>query len=343
MTQEATDPPLVSVVIPAYNCARHLENAVQSVLRQTYRAFELFIVDDGSSDETLKIARRLATVDPSRIAVLQHPDHRNHGVAETRNLALASAEGRYVAFLDADDQWTSNKLAAQVAFMEEHPETGLSYTQARIVRDDEGSRFIPGVEVLGNHPPSDPHQALIGIIMLSVNYVFSTVMARAECIREVGGFPEKLPYQSEDRLMVAKIASDHRIRMLPEVLCEYLAHGANYSVGVVKGGIAPAIFFDMRVHIVRWLHDENDKRAWAFTLARSMLPDSFVAALLCSQQQRIRDNVIENLKASLRLYPVLLPYLAVACVRHSRVGAALRNVKARFGRGRAEAEPAKKA
>ena len=322
--------PLVSVIIPVYNSGRYLEKAVHSVLGQTCKDFELFIVDDGSSDDSLKIARRLATCDPSRITVLQHPDRGNHGVAETRNLALASARGKYIAFLDADDRWYSNKLEVQLAFMDAHPEVGLTFTKAHIERDHEGKNFIPGAEELGSTPPLDHKTALMEIIAVSLNYVFSTVMVRAEPLRAVGGFPEKLPFQSEDRLMVAKISADHGIAMVPETLCSYLAHGANYSVGAVKGGIVPAIFFDMRVRIVKWLHDENGKRHWARDIARTMLPDSFVAALLCSNQKRIRDNVLQNLLEAVRLFPLLAPALAFACVRHSRVGALCRSLTARL-------------
>lgn len=322
-------PPLVSVVIPVYNSARYLEGAVQSVLRQTHRNFELFIVDDGSADESLKVAKRLATCAPDRIFVLQHPDHGNHGVAETRNLALVAATGTYVAFLDADDQWFPTKLEQQVAYMEAHPEVGLTFTKARIERDHDGRHFIPGIDELGTTPPLDHKTALIEIIAVSLNYVFSTVMVRADALRAVGGFPEKLPFQSEDRLMVAKVSADHGIALVPEVLCSYLAHGANYSVGAVKGGIVPAIFFDMRVRMVQWLHDENNKPDWARDIARAMLPDSFVAALLCSRQKRIRDNVMANLRITLRIFPVLLPAMAFACVRHSRVGAAFRSMASR--------------
>jgi glycosyltransferase involved in cell wall biosynthesis len=330
MTQSSDSPPLVSVIIPVFNSARYLEKAVQSVLRQTFRDFELFIVDDGSTDESLKVARRLATCDPSRITVLQHPDHGNHGVAETRNLAVAQARGKYVAFLDSDDYWSSRKLEKQAEFMEAHPEIGLTFTKARIERDHDGRNFVPGAEELGNTPPLDRRTALTEIIAVSLNYIFSTVMVRTDALRAVGCFPEDLPFQSEDRLMVAKVSADHGIALVPETLCHYLAHGANYSMGAVKGGIVPAIFFDMRVRMVKWLHDENGKRDWARLIARTMLPDSFVAALLCSNQKRIRKNVLDNLLIALRLFPLLAPAILFACVRHSRIGAMTRAVAARL-------------
>jgi glycosyltransferase involved in cell wall biosynthesis len=263
---------------------------------------------------------------------LKHADGKNHGVSATRNLGLAQAKGKYIAFLDADDRWFPEKLAVQVAFMEERPELGLTYTKSRILREGDGHTFIPGVEVLGGKPPKGRQLTMLHVIQVSLNYVFSSVMVRAECIRAVGGFTEKLPYQSEDRLMVAKVSADHEIALIPEILCDYVAHPSNYSVNAVKGGIVPAVFFDMRVRMTKWLHNENGKPTWARMIAVRMLPDSFVAALLCSAQPRIRYNVMDNLSEVLKIYPQLLPLFGFACVRHSRVGNAFRIVRRLFSR-----------
>jgi len=323
-TAAQTGGPLVSVIIPVFNSGQYLETAIESVLAQTYRDFELFVVDDGSADESLLLARRLATRDPGRVIVLRHPDEKNHGVAETRNLALEAAKGKYIAFLDADDRWFPEKLARQVAFMEARPEVGLTYTKSRILREGEGRQFIPGVEVLGGRPPKGRKMTLVHVIMVSLNYVFSSVMVRADCIRAVGGFPTKLIYQSEDRLMVAKVSADHEIALVPEILCDYLAHPSNYSVNAVKGGIIPAVFFDMRVHIVKWLNEVNGKPALARQIARGILADSFVAALLCTDQPRIRANVMDNLREMLKIYPHYIVLVGIACIRHSRIGATWR-------------------
>lgn len=102
----------VSVVIPAYNAERYLEETVRSVLAQTYQDFEIIIVDDGSKDGTVALANRLAKEDP-RITVLRNP--RNQGVAETRNHGIRQATGTYIALLDSDDVWAPAKLEKQLA------------------------------------------------------------------------------------------------------------------------------------------------------------------------------------------------------------------------------------
>lgn len=106
----------VTIVMPAYNAERYIGEAIQSVRAQTWRDWELFVVDDCSSDATLKIAFEAATAD-SRIKVLNNS--RRAGPAATRNRAIKSGSGRYLAFLDADDLWFPRKLELQLQLMQE--------------------------------------------------------------------------------------------------------------------------------------------------------------------------------------------------------------------------------
>lgn len=126
----------VSVITPAYNAAPFLEEAVESVQSQSFVDWEMIIVDDCSMDETYNIAQQLAKKD-DRIRVLQN--EKNSGVAATRNKALDVATGEYIAFLDADDLWLSQKLEKQVQFMD----TGkyvLTYTNYQKFNSDTGQR-----------------------------------------------------------------------------------------------------------------------------------------------------------------------------------------------------------
>lgn len=113
--ERSVDAPTVSVITACYNAERFLEAAVRSVQAQTYGDWELLIVDDGSTDDSYRIAIKLAEAD-KRIVVLRH--QRNLGAAAARNAALERARGRYMAFLDADDLWLPEKLRLQLATME---------------------------------------------------------------------------------------------------------------------------------------------------------------------------------------------------------------------------------
>lgn len=107
--------PLVSVVMPTFNSARYVTQAVRSVIDQSFQDWELLVVDDASQDETVQISRGIAEKD-SRITVYSRSD--NQGAAATRNEGIAASRGRYIAFLDSDDIWLPGKLSSQLAFMQ---------------------------------------------------------------------------------------------------------------------------------------------------------------------------------------------------------------------------------
>lgn len=138
------NPPLVTVIMPAYNAELYLEEAVQSVLDQTFTDWELLILEDCATDGTYALAEKLAARD-DRITLLKNAQ--NMGVARTRNRGFDLARGKYVALLDSDDVWHLDKLERQLARMEE---TGadFSYTSYAIV-DGEGKKtkadfLVPG-------------------------------------------------------------------------------------------------------------------------------------------------------------------------------------------------------
>lgn len=121
----------VSIITPVYNCATFLEDTVRSVIQQSYQNWELILVDDCSTDDSLKIARQLAASD-SRIKVIQLQE--NSGAAAARNKGLELAQGRYIAFLDSDDLWLPEKLEKQLAFMQK-TNSPFTYTAYEKVND----------------------------------------------------------------------------------------------------------------------------------------------------------------------------------------------------------------
>lgn len=116
--------PLISVIVATCNRAAYLPEALASVQAQTYRAFELIVVDDGSTDETPELLRRLEN---TRLRCLRQP---NQGVAAARNQGVAAARGELFAFLDDDDLWLPDKLARQMAVLYGEPETAVVYGHA---------------------------------------------------------------------------------------------------------------------------------------------------------------------------------------------------------------------
>jgi teichuronic acid biosynthesis glycosyltransferase TuaG len=123
---------LVSIITPAYNCEKYIAECIDSVINQTYKNWEMIIVDDCSTDDTCAVVERFSSSDP-RIRLIRRTE--NGGPARTRNTALKAANGRYIAFLDSDDLWLPKKLERQLAFMEIKG-AALSYTQYRRFTED---------------------------------------------------------------------------------------------------------------------------------------------------------------------------------------------------------------
>lgn len=163
--------PIVSVVMPAYNAARFIEEAINSVIAQTVSDWELIVIDDCSTDETFMLASKFSDMD-SRIRVLQNDI--NLGVAKTRNLGIELARGQYVAFIDSDDAWRPEKLYKQLKIIQDE-NVGICYCSYAIV------------DVNGNKTKSDylvPKQVRYKDIMKENCIQCSSMMIPIQIIKE---------------------------------------------------------------------------------------------------------------------------------------------------------------
>lgn len=136
---------LVSIITPSYNSSKYIEETIRSVQSQTFKEWEMIIVDDCSTDNTIDIVEQFILSD-NRIKLFEN--NTNLGAAETRNLAIKKSKGRYIAFLDSDDVWLPNKLEKQLLFIEEN---NLSFTYSAYYKiDEEGNKkgvFYPPKEI----------------------------------------------------------------------------------------------------------------------------------------------------------------------------------------------------
>jgi glycosyltransferase involved in cell wall biosynthesis len=187
--------PLISVVIPAYNAAKFLAEAVASVRAQTYRPLELIIVDDGSRDATPDIIQQVereseAESDPARAVPVRAIFQENAGPSAARNRGLAEAAGPYLAFLDADDRWYPDKLERQWQLLEKEPSVGICCSGWRIINEAGGPTKRLGGAAEGEVTfEALVHQNLIGTP--------STVLGRTALFRELGGFDPTLRYAED--------------------------------------------------------------------------------------------------------------------------------------------------
>jgi len=195
--------PLVSVIIPTYNRAAWVRQAAASVLAQTWRHFELLVVDDGGTDATLE------TLAPFRRRLQFIRRRRRRGVAAARNLGAAAARGEWLAFLDSDDLWLPDKLARQLAFLAARPELLICQTDEVWVRG--------GVRV--NKPPT--HEKVEGRIFLQslkrCAVSPSAVILHRRLFEEAGGFDEGLP-AAEDYDLWLRLSWRHEVGLVKEPL-----------------------------------------------------------------------------------------------------------------------------
>lgn len=139
----------VSIIMPSYNAAKFIAAAIQSVIEQTYSNWELLITDDCSKDDTINIIKKFQEID-NRIQLFS--TGKNSGAAVARNISLQNATGKYIAFLDSDDTWISNKLETQIKFMKKK-NIAFSFSNYSVMKEDGTltGNIIHAPKVIGYH------------------------------------------------------------------------------------------------------------------------------------------------------------------------------------------------
>lgn len=204
---------LVTVVIPCYNQARFLGEAIESVARQSHLHREVIIIDDGSTDDTALVAARYADVQLLRQA--------NRGLAAARNRGLSAARGAYVVFLDADDRLLPRALECGLRRLAAQPDAAFAYGLYLSISAD-------GTPISYSHRPCVEKEHYL--YLLQANYIgmHAAVTYKREALDAVGGFNERLA-ACEDYDLYLRITRRFPICCYPEVVAEYRQHDANMT------------------------------------------------------------------------------------------------------------------
>lgn len=218
-TASASPTPLVSVIIPAYNCSRYVREAIDSVLAQTFTDFELVVVNDTSTDDTPAVLAEYER--QGKIRVVTH--EKNRGLSAARNSGIRVARGRYVTFLDADDVWRPEKLAWQMRILRDHPDLMLLGNEEQNFFDGEPYRLPPMPE----QPRPRPVQ-WEALLFSRCGLSPSNAIMRKECFEAVGGFDETLR-SAEDRDQWLRIVRRFPAMVDPAVVNAYRLHHNNMS------------------------------------------------------------------------------------------------------------------
>ncbi|HEY9635336.1 MAG TPA: glycosyltransferase [Coleofasciculaceae cyanobacterium] len=193
--------PVISVIIPAYNAENTLHETIESVFNQTFTDFELIVINDDSQDATLEVVEHLQD---NRLNVFSYP---HAGVSASRNRGLAKASGEFIAFLDADDLWSPDKLEAQLRALQVNPQAAVAYS------------WTDYIDELGKFLYSGPHISVSGNVyekLLLGNFLEngSNALIRRETLLKVGGFDESL-YGGEEWDLFLRLAAHYHFVAVP--------------------------------------------------------------------------------------------------------------------------------
>ena len=222
-SQMSSNEPLISVVMPVYNNAPFITDAVVSVLQQTYKNLDIVILDDGSTDDTYAILQRLTAHDP-RVRLMTQPNAGCGGIVSA-NRAVSYAQGSYLARLDGDDVWHQDKLSWQMAHMQTHPHLDCTFTHATCID-------VRGTPIPGYHPecfqgrydqPGLAHRLLLGNILCH-----GTILIKTDVLRAMGPFDTHVRYLP-DHDMWMRLLLQANVALLARPSAQYRIHDHNFS------------------------------------------------------------------------------------------------------------------
>lgn len=212
--------PKITVVMAVYNGEKYIRESISCVLQQTFTDFELLLINDGSTDNSMSIVEEFN--DP-RIRILHNA--KNSGILFTRNRGLQEAFGKYIAVLDCDDLCSTNRLELQYNYLEANPEVAVCGTWGIMI--DENST------VFGHKIMPETNKDLVAIQMLFTNqFIHSSVVFHKKIALEVGGYTAV--NGCEDYGLFSRIALQHKMANLPEFITQYREH----SQGISKTKVA---------------------------------------------------------------------------------------------------------
>ena len=214
--------PKVSVVIPTYNRAHLITETIESVLNQTFRDFEIIVIDDGSTDNTGSIVSAFP---------VRYLRQENRGVSSALNKGIEMAQGEYITFLGSDDLLVENALDKGVKLLDAHTDVGFSYGQMYIM--DKNGRILGLVKSsFLNHSSIVDGKELIHEMLCTYRVPIITTMVRRRCLEEVGRFSEETGNIAEDFHLIVRLAKRYAAAYIAQPLAKSRIHSESLSHNV---------------------------------------------------------------------------------------------------------------
>lgn len=210
--------PLISIITPAYNAEKYLAETIESVLQQTYSNWELLITNDGSTDKTAEIIQQYESKDKRIRSFYQE----NGKQGKARNLAIKHAQGKYLAFIDADDLWAENKLEKQLAVLEQNPEIDIVFTNGISFRGD----INHVVQTTNARGGKYDYKEMLEKVLMGKAFPNLSVMLRKDKLTDLGGFCEipKVQNAEDQQMWMRMIEAGSQVYCVTENLFYYRLH-----------------------------------------------------------------------------------------------------------------------
>lgn len=223
--KSASNLPLVSILIPCFNHARYIQQCIESAIAQDYDNIELIIIDDGSSDDSVRVIEQLLPACRERFTRFEFRSRPNQGISATSNEALQWLTGKYFAALDSDDILMPEKISRLVPVLEAEPELAGVFCGLETINEQ-------GV-TLGRQSSKPSYFAFDEVILHTHTFATPGMLLRMAAVRQIGGYQNAVGIQ--DWYMWLKLTeAGYRLKAIPDVLVKYRKHAYNISKNVAR-------------------------------------------------------------------------------------------------------------
>lgn len=277
-----------SVIIPVYNGESFIEETIRSVLTQTISpdSYEIIVINDGSTDSSADIIKNFRND-------IVYISQENLGVSAARNVGIQTARGDYIAFLDQDDLFRSDKLEKMIGFLDNNPRYGMVYSL--LARVDHSGKPMQPKKIPCHMGDIFPH-------LFMKSYIYpSMVLCRKTAIYNAGFFQDKFSSRGEDSDFFLRVALKNEVGMIGEHLSIYRSHGSNVSKNIVD--IMP---FAQEEILAQFKHDLLNKYPLGWWIYRRKMSKTYREQAKTFFSQGNYDQAKSRISASFRIFPFRL-------------------------------------